>query len=180
MNFYDLQRKSHKNNFFNFFHFIMAPTADPCRIVGDIVHANATHVTNLVEFARRYGSKEKRKIFAVSCKMLSLLTRVEKWGRISLQRTSWVETSRIPWPLKAGQSLQPPLPEDIEANAPPLVFLMFPPNLYVARWDPILNNGSGMYLLDNVLLQSLRRLQNSHRVEKMRTSIHFRISPGVV
>ena len=39
----------------------MAPTSDPRRIVGNIVHAKAIHVTNLAECARRYGSKKKTK-----------------------------------------------------------------------------------------------------------------------
>ena len=39
----------------------MAPTSDPHRIVGNIVHAKAIHVTNLAECARRYGSKKKTK-----------------------------------------------------------------------------------------------------------------------
>ena len=39
----------------------MAPTLDPRRVAGNIVHAKAIHVTNLAECARRYGSKKKTK-----------------------------------------------------------------------------------------------------------------------
>ena len=61
MKFYGPQRKSHKNNVFTFLHFIMAPTSDPRHIVSNIVDAKATHVINLAECARRYGSKKKTK-----------------------------------------------------------------------------------------------------------------------
>ena len=104
----------------------MAPTSDPRRIVGNIVHAKAIHVTNIAECARRYGSKKKSK------KLRGVVQNVIFSRGSGRRNTNIVATYQLGGNVEKTVTLNSraviagPPPEDAEAIAPPLIGVAAP------------------------------------------------------